>query len=334
MRVSYVFWEPWFGGQPPHLDLKGKGRVVHGVSGLFDADVVVVHAPSLLTSGQRQEIETLRKNTRPEQVWIMESHESSANYPAQSSTTFRLLFDAEMSHRQTADIWAPYFNGRSFDDYAGLDLQGRTELCCAFVSSGINRSGREEYLTELMKHVDIASYGQFQNNRRLHHDAGASTKLAVMRRFTYAIAFENSIETDYVTEKMFDPLGVGTIPIYLGAPNVDEFLPGDACCIDASNYPDPKALAQVMRGTDPQTFHLWRGRPLRPSIREKLERICAPFEERFAAVVEPLLASKRMAVKPHAPAGGVKATIRGGAMDQTQRCLTPSDLVDGGDNGS
>lgn len=293
MRVSFIFWAPWFRGHPPHFDLKGEGDVVFGYSGIFDADVFVAHAPSLLSGGQRHGLEKLRHNSRPDQVWILVSQESSANYPDQFDPSFMSLFDGEMSHRQTADIWIPYTASHAVQGYGEVDTAGRVELCCAFISSSFNRSGREAYLAELMTHVDIASYGRYLNNRRLSGDTGSDTKLKVMRRFKYAIAFENSLEEDYVTEKFFDPISAGAIPVYLGAPNVGEFSPGDACFIDASNHSDPKALAQLMLQGDARDYHRWRGRPLRQSFLKKLERISSPFHTRFIATVEALLAHKR-----------------------------------------
>jgi hypothetical protein len=291
LRVSYIYWEPWFRGHPPALDLKNRAEVVMGMSGVFAADVVVVHAPSLLSSGQTHEVELLRRNTRPEQVWILVTQESSENYPEQASPGFRSLFDGEMSHRQTAEIWIPYLDAGSIG--VEFDPAEKTELCCAFMSSGFNASRRQEYLASLMHHVDVASFGRVQNNRRIADDGGRMSKLAVMRRFRYAIAFENSRETDYVTEKFFDPLGVGTIPIYLGAPNIGEFCPGDECCIDASAHPDPRTLARLILERDYRDLHRWRQQPLRLSFMEKSARLAVPFHERFLASAEALRERKR-----------------------------------------
>ena len=40
-----------------------------------------------------------------------------------------------------------------------------------------------------------------------------------------------------MTEKFFDPLIVGSVPVYLGAPNVAELAPGEHCYIDAAEFP-------------------------------------------------------------------------------------------------
>ena len=50
-------------------------------------------------------------------------------------------------------------------------------------------------------------------------------KHAVLRRFPFYLAFENSDEPDYVSEKVFHALEAGVLPVYMGAPNVADFLP-------------------------------------------------------------------------------------------------------------
>lgn len=298
MRVSHVYWEPWFNGHPPRLDLQDLAEVIPGLSGVFASDVAVMHAPSLLNSGQRAEIERLRQNSPPGQVWILESHESSVNYPDQADAGFRSLFDAEMSFRQRAEIWVPYLEASHLQDYGTARTGDREELCCAFISSGVNKSGREEYMAELARHIEIASFGRFLNNRRIVNDTGTATKLSTMKRFTYALSFENAIETDYVTEKFFDPLRTGTIPVYLGAPNIEDFSPGDDSFIDASKFPEPAELARFLLEQKPERFHAWRQRPLRQSFKAKLQRLAMPLHQRFAATAEPLIERRRRAASP------------------------------------
>ena len=43
---------------------------------------------------------------------------------------------------------------------------------------------------------------------------------------------ENSIATDYVTEKLYDAFVAGCVPVYYGAPNVEDLLPDPDSIID------------------------------------------------------------------------------------------------------
>ena len=75
-----------------------------------------------------------------------------------------------------------------------------------------------------MKYIKVDSYGKIFNNKKLENDTGqkSKSKLELYRNYKFVIAFENSIEIDYVTEKFFDPLSVCSVPIYYGAPNIKE----------------------------------------------------------------------------------------------------------------
>ncbi len=63
----------------------------------------------------------------------------------------------------------------------------------------------------------------------------ADDKPATMSQYTFALCFENAIWPGYVTEKIFDCLLVGTIPIYLGAPDIEDDVPVD-CFIDVRKF--------------------------------------------------------------------------------------------------
>ena len=57
---------------------------------------------------------------------------------------------------------------------------------------------------------------------------GRCSKHGVLRRYPFYLAYENSNDADYVTEKVFDALESGVLPVYYGAPNVDDFVPPGA----------------------------------------------------------------------------------------------------------
>jgi alpha-1,4-fucosyltransferase len=46
-----------------------------------------------------------------------------------------------------------------------------------------------------------------------------------MSKYKFHLAFENSESESYVTEKYYLALSSATIPIYFGAPNIEQFYP-------------------------------------------------------------------------------------------------------------
>ncbi len=60
-------------------------------------------------------------------------------------------------------------------------------------------------------------------------------KIATVRNYKFAFAFENTSAPGYVTEKIFDVMVSGSVPIYLGAPDIASFVP-KAAFINMQDY--------------------------------------------------------------------------------------------------
>jgi alpha-1,3-fucosyltransferase 10 len=161
-----------------------------------------------------------------------------------------------------------------------------------FQSSSFDCSGRNAYAAELMRHVPIDSFGRFLNNRQLDSpDAGSDSKREVISRYRFCIAFENAIEFDYVTEKLYDPLLAGTVPIYRGAPNVEDFAPGADSFINADRFPSPRDLAAFLlhlsrSPAEYERYFAWRHRPLPPALEARAAKSGVPLFSCIADWVE------------------------------------------------
>lgn len=58
----------------------------------------------------------------------------------------------------------------------------------------------------------------------IYHGSCVS-KYEILSRYRFCLCFENMQMTGYVTEKIFDCLYAGTIPLYLGAPDIASLIP-------------------------------------------------------------------------------------------------------------
>lgn len=80
------------------------------------------------------------------------------------------------------------------------------------------------------------------------------TKLPVLKKYKFSICYENTInDPGYITEKIFDSIFAGCVPIYLGAPNITEFIP-DGCFIDKRRFLNYEELYAYMIGLDKQKY--------------------------------------------------------------------------------
>jgi len=57
----------------------------------------------------------------------------------------------------------------------------------------------------------------------------------VYSRYEFALCFENMAMSGYITEKIFDALFSGCIPIYWGAPDISNYIPSD-CFVDRRQF--------------------------------------------------------------------------------------------------
>lgn len=207
-----------------------------------EAAAVVFHVPTLTG------IDALEKPSG--QLWVAWSMESCVNYPKLADGAFMRNFDIRMTYEQSADIWCPYLPyERAFDRALARPLAAKTAEASTvmFQSDDFDRSGRNAFLRELMQHLRVDSYGSFLNNRQLAApDRGRETKLDLIAGYKFCIGFENSIAPDYVTEKFFDPLLAGSVPVYRGAPNAGLFAPGPDAFIDVSDFSGPRQLAEFL----------------------------------------------------------------------------------------
>jgi hypothetical protein len=77
------------------------------------------------------------------------------------------------------------------------------------------------------------------------------SKTSTMRKYRFAIAYENvKDEYGYITEKIFDVLIAGCVPIYWGAKNITKYISAD-CFIDRREFKNNEELyAYIKNMTD------------------------------------------------------------------------------------
>ena len=61
------------------------------------------------------------------------------------------------------------------------------------------------------------------------------SKFEVLQNYEFCLCFENMKMDGYITEKIFDCLYAGTIPLYMGAPDILEYIPEDVF-VDCRKY--------------------------------------------------------------------------------------------------
>jgi hypothetical protein len=123
----------------------------------------------------------------------------------------------------------------------------KSKFCCAVISNG-NSKMRNDFLEFLQKKEQIDSGGRYKNNI----GAPVESKLDFIKDYKFVISFENSSNKGYTTEKLLEPLIVGSIPLYWGNKKIAfDFNPN--CFINVRNKRDFNRVYLLMKEIEKNT---------------------------------------------------------------------------------
>lgn len=158
---------------------------------------------------------------------------------------------------------------------------------------------REQYSTRIEAMVELSKFGvidlygrgwdrwwsrealwlPYWRNRStlmsIYRGACAS-KFEVLQQYEFCLCFENMAMNGYITEKIFDCLYAGTIPLYQGAPDILEYIPEEVF-IDCRKYSSwsemwaevsamPDEKIRSMRDAGRAFLHSEKARPFFDSV--------------------------------------------------------------------
>ncbi|EKX52944.1 hypothetical protein GUITHDRAFT_101396 [Guillardia theta CCMP2712] len=175
------------------------------------------------------------------QIWGYFSLESAVNYPEMEREEYMKQFEVELSTRMFSDV-PMTFAPRDSDVIRRPTAEKKFGFALYLQSNCV--SWRDDIVRELMEHVPVDSLGRCLNNGDIPE---RMTTVELISRYKFFIAFENSIHHDFVTERIFNAWIAGAIPIYKGAPNVDDFAPSPRSFLLLDDFDSVPALAAYLR---------------------------------------------------------------------------------------
>ena len=126
----------------------------------------------------------------------------------------------------------------------GGDLEAKKRFC-SFVYSNPRGYARNRFFDELSRYKRVDSGGRFRNNI----GGPLKDKLTFVSESKFTFAYENRAAKGYITEKLFQPLIAGSVPLYWGCPEVaQDFNP--QCFIHARDFKTDKALRAYVEEVD------------------------------------------------------------------------------------
>ncbi|XP_054459578.1 alpha-(1,3)-fucosyltransferase 4-like [Anoplopoma fimbria] len=236
------------------------------------ADAVVIHHRDVATGAA-----DLPTEPRPRaQKWIWMNYESPAHTPG--LFRFEGVFNLTLTYRTDSDIFLPYGylvprdrGTKGVQNRYAKPLRApsrshlrRPRLLAWVISNWRESQARVGLYYELRRYVQVDVFGR--SARPVPEDGGRGDSVVrLVGRYQFYLALENSQHTDYITEKLWNAVRAGAVPVVLGSSrqNYERFLPPEAF-IHVDDFPTVRGLARyllMLRRTPAQLRrHLdWRG---------------------------------------------------------------------------
>lgn len=219
------------------------------------------------------------------QYWVFHDWRSVVNYPLFADRTFMSRFDITAGYSRNYTIWGADMIGNTqtaVEARPSFAERRQDVLLAFFISNCDAKNDRLNFIRQLTKHLPAGSYHSFgkcltnaEVPRELKDPHKYREKARVFAQYKFALAIENANDRDYVTEKVWDALSAGAIPVYGGAPNVNDFVPDASSIVNMDDFASPADLAAhlVRVGADEQlynTYHAWR---FNETVLEKLREV-------------------------------------------------------------
>jgi alpha-1,3-fucosyltransferase len=201
---------------------------------------------------------------RPQhQRLVFFTQETPINSPNLDVTKLDNVFNWTMTYQHDSDVRLLYGRVRP-NEQQPLNItssqqvqqnirNNKTGKVAWMVSHCPTFSHREDYVAQLSKFIPVDIYGNCgklkcpRDENNWLSDPGCYVHLAA--RYKFYLSFENSICTDYVTEKFFNILNYDIVPVVMGGANYSAIAPPHSF-IDALQFDGPKELADYLMKLD------------------------------------------------------------------------------------
>ncbi|KAK9520933.1 hypothetical protein VZT92_020789 [Zoarces viviparus] len=235
------------------------------------ADAVIIHHRDVATGAA-----DLPPEPRPRaQKWIWMNYESPTH--THRLWLFEDYFNLTMTYRTDSDIFLPYGylvhrerGTKGLQNRFAQPLRApsrshllRPRLLAWVISNWSESHARVSLYYQLRRYVQVDVFGR--SGRPVPDDSGGGSVVRLVGRYQFYLALENSQHTDYITEKLWNAVQAGAVPVVLGPSrqNYERFLPPEAF-IHVDDFSTVRGLARylLMLRHNPAQLrrHLdWRG---------------------------------------------------------------------------
>ncbi len=220
------------------------------------------------------------------------------------SMTYYDWADIHVSHIQDHPVW-----------FRNTPLPFSQKRNITFINTGCY-GHRVEIIKEMKQYIQVDCLGPCEKNMDYckefplcckGHWAGSWTsryreKECLIYNYKFVMALENTITPNYTTEKFWQPLKMGSVPIYWGSDTSKILEPGDNSVIRVNSFSSIKELVEFIEPllVDEEKYNRyleWKGKPFNRNFMMEAKYSLSQFVCNLADAVatgQQFYGSKRM----------------------------------------
>ncbi|XP_043936680.1 3-galactosyl-N-acetylglucosaminide 4-alpha-L-fucosyltransferase FUT3-like [Protopterus annectens] len=256
-KLTVLLWTwPW--GIPFNLELCASEFGIYNCHLTVDrnvyssADAVVFHYADIQGNPSG-----LPKQRPGNQYWVWYNMEPPDHCGGLEK--FDNTFNLTLSYRRDSDIFVPYGYLQFIAEEQNYTIPKKTKLIAWAISNWNPASSRVKYYEIIKNYISIDVYGR--NHKTLSKEDFYST----VSQYKFYFAFENSVHTDYITEKLYDnAFNTGAVPVVMGPSrqNYEQYVPANSF-IHVDDFKTPEELANYLKHLDQneekyRSYFVWK----------------------------------------------------------------------------
>ncbi|KAF9089303.1 hypothetical protein BGX29_012120 [Mortierella sp. GBA35] len=283
-KTGYIpcyFWKTWDRQNEDRLGTcptRRYGELEYNFSTNYtdfvNADIIYIAYPFTLESDKAPYFDQMLLPPRlAHQRWVLHFYDESVGYyPHVATPAFLRQFDLTIGSPPTLmDIPNPTY---PITEKKALELANiepthpfdktPQHFIGFLVSNCFAINNRMGLIEKLIKDAGAHSYGECLHNKDMPEELQGREvaswqykKHKTLAPYPFGLAAENSNCLGYITEKIYDVLASGSIPIYMGAPDIADFVP-EGSYIDVRNFASYDAMIEYMKTVDRAPFYRWK----------------------------------------------------------------------------
>jgi len=193
---------------------------------------------------------------------VVKPHDYNQNNCAKFGKVFT-VFDDMVDNTHFYKLHYPQTSLAIVDPVIDFD---KKKFCTATIANKHSNHSSELYSArkktldffEKLDSNDFEFYGTgWQGSNYKNYRGIAPSKTDCLKNYKFCICYENmGNQQGYITEKIFEVMIAGCVPIYYGATNIGDYVPKD-CFIAREQFENEEALHAYLKNIDKDTYNAY-----------------------------------------------------------------------------